>query len=150
MLHRLAAYIQHRSQHVGPHHRAHVNKQRRTALILVFTGLARVAAWLTMMSLYVLHLLLPHVAGFTEALFQSVPFVAMISLYANAATDFGQVCASLAQLTAGDAHADTNATRQAVTSDFAVIQDEIRRLALLHPGPDADKLAADIAQRLPG
>lgn len=90
----------------GLHGRAHHDRQRKIALVLIFTGLVRVVAWTTLILLYLVGV------PFTAALFHSVAFVAIISLYANAATDFGQVCASLAQLTAGDAHRDAEVARE--------------------------------------
>ncbi len=129
---------------------ARIGKQRRTALILVVTGLGRVLAWVSMMLLYVLHLMFPNVAGFTAALFQSVPFVAMISLYANAATDFGQVCASLAQLTAGDSHSDIEHVRRQAALDTTAIERDLERLAQLQPGPESDRLAAEIRAQIAG
>lgn len=138
----MTGWFRRRSSHRGLHGRSHVNRQRRTALILVVTGLVRVTAWATLIVLYL--------AGvpFTAHLFQSVAFVALISLYANAATDFGQVCASLAQLTAGDAHQDTEHVRRMQALDFAALESDIAKLAALSPGPDADALAAEIRKRL--
>lgn len=94
-----------RANHAGPHSKAQVNKQRRLALIMIVTGLIRVIVWVSLIVMYV--------AGvhFTKDLFASVSFVAMISLYANAATDWGQVAASLSQLTAADAHQDVEHVR---------------------------------------
>ena len=134
--------IHDRAHHRGLHGKQHINKQRRRALLLVGTGLARAVAWLTLGVLYL--------AGvpFTAGLFKSVAFVALISLYANAATDFGQACASLAELTAGDAHHDIEATRSALAIDTAQLDSDIAKLAALQPGPDAQKLADEIRQRL--
>jgi cytochrome bd-type quinol oxidase subunit 2 len=72
----------------------HRDWERWIALALVITGLIRVLAWTVLIGLYLVGV------PFTTALFKSVAFVALISLYANAATDFGQVCASLAQFSA--------------------------------------------------
>jgi hypothetical protein len=95
-------------------------------------------------------LLLMYLIGvhFTKSLFQSVAFVALISLYANAATDWGQVAASLAQLTAGDAHDDAEHVRAAQDVDFVAIESDIARLADLQPGPDAAALAREIREKL--
>lgn len=127
--------------HRGLHGRPHIDRQRRTAIILVSTGLVRVLAWTTLIVFYLSGV------PFTASLFKSVAFVALISLYANAATDFGQVCASLAQLTAGDAHHDAEAARREITVDTAAIEADIARLALLAPGPDAIALAENICGR---
>ena len=139
------------------HHRAHrkgldghdlIAKQRRQALILVVTGLARVTAWFILLLMYLVHVAFPHLFGFTAALFTSVAFVACISLYANAATDFGQVAASLAQLTAGDAHHDAEAGRRETAIDFGQLELDLVRLAETPPGKEAKALVAQIRQRL--
>ena len=137
---RLQLRARHRDR--GLHGHRHVDRQRLTAIILIITGLVRVCAWATLIALYLLGV------PFTAHLFASVAFVAVISLYANAATDFGQVCASLAQLTAGDAHHDAEATRIAVGIDYSAIEADIARLAELQPCPEADQLAAEIRRRL--
>jgi hypothetical protein len=137
MLSRLHARAQHPGRQLH-----HINRQRLTALILIATGLARVGVWVTLIGLYLAGV------AFTTSLFQSVAFVAVISLYANAATDFGQVCASLAQLTAGDAHHDAQAARHAIHRGTAVIEADIARLADLQPGPEAAALATQIRQQL--
>ena len=102
--------LRERIHHHGLHGREHIGRQRRTAVILVVTGLVRVVAWTALIACYLLGV------HFTRTLFSSVAFVAVISLYANAATDFGQVCASLAQLTAGDVHHDAEEARVALAS----------------------------------
>jgi hypothetical protein len=135
--------------HWRAHHRQldgqeHIAHQRRAALIRIFTGLSRVIVWLTLILLYALGV------SFTKSLFTSVAFVAIISLYANAATDWGQVAASLAQLTAGDAHHDAEAARVAIGVDYAQIEQDIARLALLQPCPEADELAQSIRTKLGG
>ncbi len=131
-----------RSHHRGLHGHEHVGRQRRTALILIVTGLARVVVWITLIACYLLGF------HFTKTLFSSVAFVALISLYANGATDWGQVAASLAQLTAGDAHADVEHVRVVQAMDFAEIESDIARLAELQPGPDAITLAGQIREKL--
>lgn len=95
-----------RHRHRGLHGNDKIDRQRLLALILVITGMIRSAAWGTLILLYVIGV------PFTHSLFKSVAFVAIISLYANAATDFGQACASLAQLVAGDSHHDAEAARR--------------------------------------
>ena len=103
--------------------------------------------WLTLMGTYVLHLIFPSVFVFTSVLFHSVPFVAMISLYANAATDWGQVAASLAQLTAGDAHQDAEHNRAIFHANLDDISASIDRLAIL-TGEEARLLAEETKQAL--
>lgn len=118
------------------------SRQRHLALIMIMTGLARVIVWVALIVLYFAG------ARFAHTLFNDVWFVAVISLYANAATDWGQVAASLAQLTAGDAHHDAEVTRAAVSSDLRQIDEDIERLADLQPGPDAVALAGQIQAKL--
>jgi hypothetical protein len=77
---------------------SHVRRQRHVALILVISGFVRAVIWTALIVLYLVKV------PFTQSLFRDVAFVAIISLYANAATDFGQGCASLAQLAADTAH----------------------------------------------
>ncbi|MGH3264124.1 MAG: hypothetical protein ACRDNS_19250, partial [Trebonia sp.] len=88
------------------HGHQHHSRQRMVALVLVTAGLCRAASWLTLIGMYFLGV------TFIHSLFQDVWFVAILSLYANAATDFGQACASLAQLTAARAHEDAEAGRR--------------------------------------
>jgi hypothetical protein len=124
------------------HGSKHIAKQRRTALLLVITAFMRVAVWLLLIALYLAGV------GFTKSLFASVAFVAVISLYANAATDFGQGCSSLAQLAATDAHHDAEQTRQAVGVDFQKLDTAITRLAALQPGPEAAEQLEEIRAHL--
>ena len=125
----------------GPRHHL---KQRTIALALVSAGIARSTAWLTLILLYFLG------ATFVHHLFNDVWFVAILSLYANAATDFGQACASLAQLSAGQAHEDSEHTRHVLTLDMAELNTDLRRLADLQPGVEAHQLARRIGERLKG
>lgn len=145
---RLLAPLRARARASGLHGRAHVDRQRLTALLLICTGLLRCTVWIVLLGLYLLHIAFPDVAGFTAALFANVAFVACLSLYANAATDWGQVCASLAQLTAGDAHHDAEAARREVSVDFSALELDVARLSQLQPGPEGDRLAAEIRERL--
>ena len=138
-----------RATHRGLHGRGHIDKQRRTALLLIVTGLFRVVCWILLLSMYLLHLAFG-IFSFTAVLFTSVAFVSCISLYANMATDWGQVAASLAQLTAGDAHHDAEAGRRELGVDTKQVEDDIARLAALQPGPESDKLAAEIRDRVCG
>jgi hypothetical protein len=68
----------------------------------------------------------------------------VISLYANAATDFGHVCASLADLSARGAEH----TRSVVSIDVTQLDSDIARLADLTLGLKAQKLASEIRARL--
>lgn len=135
-------WIYRRIHHRGLHGSRHIDRERRRALILVITGLLRAACWLSLGVLYLVGV------PFTHALFASVAFVALISLYANAATDFGQACASLADLSATDAHHDSERARAKLGHDFEQIDEDIARLAALQPGQEAQTLAAQIRRRL--
>ncbi len=63
-----------------------------------------------------------------------MPTGPLISLYANAATDYGAGSANLAELTAGDAHDDTEHTRAELGVDFVALETDIAKLAALQPG----------------
>jgi hypothetical protein len=133
-----------RHKHRGLHGPAKIDRQRLLALLLIAFGCVRVIAWLALILLYAIGV------PFTHTLFLSVAFVALISLYANAATDFGQVCASLAQLTAGDAHHDSEHNRRVLSQTFADIERieaDINRLAGLSGG-DALELAEKLCATL--
>lgn len=125
----------------GPRH--HV-KQRTVALVLVSAGIARSTCWLTLIGLYFIG------ATFVHHLFNDVWFVAILSLYANAATDFGQACASLAQLTAGRAHEDVEHTRAQLSVDLGALQGDLDRLASMQPGVEARQLARRIHRSIGG
>jgi len=141
-MYRLALRFWARVHHQGLHGHTHLINQRRRALILVITGLFRSACWLTLGVLYLSGV------PFTHALFASVAFVALLSLYANAATDFGQACASLADLSASDAHHDAEYNRALMTLDINQLEQDIAQLAELHPGPVAKQLSDSICQRI--
>ena len=134
-----------RSRQRDLHGHEHVDKQRLVAVGMIGTGLLRVALWLAITVAYV--------AGShtVHAWFASVSFVALLSILALLLTDWGQVAASLAQLTAGDAHADAEHNRRALEKDSVELDDierDIARLAELQPGPDAQSLASSIRDRL--
>ena len=95
-------------RHPRYHSQQHMERERIIALALVITGFIRCAVWLSLIVMYLVGV------PFTAMLFRSVAFVAVISLYANAATDFGQACASLAQFTAGHAHEAAEKAREEV------------------------------------
>ena len=128
----------------GVHGHRHVDRQRLTAILMIATGLLRVAIWLAITVAFV--------AGDRAVghWFGSVKFVSLLSILALVLTDWGQVAASLAQLTAGDAHHDAEATRLAIGVDFAQLDADISRLAALQPGPEAAVLASEIRRRLSG
>ena len=130
-----------RAKHRGLHGLAHVDRQRRHALIMVRTAQVRVAIWAAMM-----------IAGpFSDALqhtYTSVAFVTYLSLGALLLTDWGQYAASSAELAAGDAHHDSERTRAALAIDTTQLDADIARLAALQPGPDAQRLVQEIRQRI--
>ena len=133
-----------RHRQKGLHGRSHVNRQRRTALILIDTGLVRVLGWSALGLAYLLRV------PFAVGLFKSVAFVVLISDIALIETAWGQVAASLAQLTAGDAHQDAEHNRRALSIDTAAIERDLADLAAMQPCPEADSLAARIrAQVIP-
>lgn len=101
-----------RADHRGPHGHEHVYKQRSRSLFLLLTGVIRIIAW-TLLGICVA-LGLTGVPGFHWAteLSKSVPFVAMISIYANWATDVDASTAAYAALVAADAHGDSDAVRR--------------------------------------
>ena len=141
-------HVHERAYHRGLHGADMINRQRRRALRLAIFSFVRMAAWILLMACYALHTALPHEFHWTVALFTSVSFVALISLYANAATDYGAGSANLAELTAGDAHKDTEHVRQAVDMDYTQLESDIAELAELQPGPDAQALADRIRTTL--
>lgn len=104
MLSRLRA----RAHHSGLHGRDHVARQRMIALLMIGSGLLRVAIWSVLLLFYLAHV------AFARTLFASVAFVSVLSVLALILTDWGQVAASLAQLTAGDAHRDAEHVRREV------------------------------------
>ena len=109
---------------------------------MIGSGLFRVMVWTLLLVAYLAHI------TFARSLFASVSFVAVLSVLALMLTDWGQVAASLAQLSASDAHHDSEVARAAVTLDFHQIQDEIARLADMQPGPEATALAAKLRATL--
>jgi hypothetical protein len=142
MLREVRAWFHERVHKKALHGQKHIAKQRRTALLLIITAFIRVGVWLLLIALYLAGV------GFTKSLFASVAFVAVISLYANAATDFAQGCSSLAQLAATDAHHDAEQTRDAVGVDFQRLDTAITRLAALQPGPEAAEQLEEIRAHL--
>ena len=131
-----------RVHHRGLHGRQHVNRERRSALIMMDTALVRVFAWTTIMVLFI--------AGQTTVVgwFASVRFVALLSILALILTDWGQYAASRAQLAASDAHGDVEHVRARMTLDTAAIETDIAKLAALQPGPEASLLADQIRSKI--
>lgn len=150
----LEASVRHRQLRGWLHRRAHApllpvaaNKQRQHSLWLLVTTLVRVAAWTILIACVAAGI--AHGPGFAWArsLSQSIPFVALISLYANWATDFGAAIASYAALVAADVHHQVAAARTALGADLAEIQADIDRIAELQ-GDEAAELAAMVKAKL--
>ena len=134
--------LHNRAHHRGLHGRQHIAHQRRSALLMISTGLVRVALYTALTIAYLIRV------GFAITLFASFSFVAFISMLALIETAWGQFAASLAQLTAGDAHADVEHVRVAQSFDFAEIQKDVAALADLKPGPEAHALARSIREQI--
>ena len=131
-----------RHKDTGIHGHKHIDHQRLVAILMIASGLARVAVWGILIVAYLLHV------DAVRSLYASVSFVALLSVLALLLTDWGQVAASLAQLTAGDAHHDAEATRRDLSLDVGEIEGDLYRLAKLQPGPEADRLAAEIREQI--
>lgn len=92
------------------HGPAHHGRQRLIAVLMIATGLIRVLVWMSMLALYV--------SGdrTVRHLYAEVSFVTVLSVLALLLTDWGQVAASLAQLSASHAHEDAEAARKAAST----------------------------------
>lgn len=109
---------------------------------MIATGFMRVVVWTLLLTLYLAHV------AFATTLFASVAFVAVLSVLALMLTDWGQVAASLAQLSASDAHHDAESARKEIRFDTKQLEEDIARLAKLTPGPESDTLVTEIRKRL--
>jgi hypothetical protein len=127
---------------------AEVTTQRHRAIILLWTGAARTAAWVTLGIFIALGL--AHIGAFDWAsdLSKSIAFVALISIYANAATDFDAATAAFAALVAADAHKAAATVARHQLRETEALATDVSRLADLQPGPEAAELADDIRHRL--
>ena len=128
----------------------HVRGQRRVALWLTVFAAVRTAVWLLAMVIIIIHWLGAG-GSFIHAFIDvssTVLFVTFISFYCNASTDAANLTAGLAALFSADSHHATTAVRVALERDTAVIEEDIRRLAALQPGTEAEELAASISDRL--
>lgn len=145
LLKRLRQVIRHRARTPLPP--THANRQRRNSLILLLTTLVRVVAWTILIACVGAGI--GHVAGFhwAQALAASIPFVALISLYANWATDLGAAIAAYAALVASDVHSQVTASSGVLAADLAELQEDVDRLAQLQ-GEEAVALAAVVKFRL--
>jgi hypothetical protein len=125
----------------GQHESNEVARQRFVAILMVATGLVRVLVWFMLILLYAVGV------PFARHLYASVAFVSLLSVGALLLTDWSQVAASLAQLTAGDSHHDVEVVREALNFDIAAVDRDLDRLAEL-VGQPAHELADDIRRRL--
>jgi len=128
----------------------HVRGQRRVALWLTVFAAVRTAVWLLAMVIIVIHWLGAG-GSFVHAFIDvssTVLFVTFISFYCNASTDAANLTAGLAALFSADSHHATTAVRAALERDTAAIEGDIRRLAALQPGSEAEELARSISDRV--
>ena len=127
-----------------------INKQRTRSLWLLVTTLIRAAFWLAL--IFCVSAGLAHVAGFSWArdLSQTIWFVALLSLYANFATDFGAAIAAYAALVASDVHSEVAVTSTALAADLADLDADVAQLAIMNPGREAEELAARVRTKLTG
>ena len=131
-----------RHRHRGPHGHDHIDRQRLVSLLMVVGGGARASFWLVLIVLALCGV------GFIVNAFHEVFWVAILSLYANFATDLSTVAGSWASLVAGDAHHDAEASRRLIRTGVEEVDADIARLAELQPGPEASELAEQIRRRL--
>ena len=125
-----------------------VNKQRHRSLVLLLFGVIRIIAWTILGAVVGAGLLGVSEFAWAKVLAESVPFVAMISIYANWATDLDAATAAFAALVASDSHAAVVATGVAITADLGELEGDIARLADLQPGDEATALSTSIRARL--
>lgn len=86
--------------HSNPHARSQHNRSKS---LLVF-GIARIIAWTLLGAFVILGMFHVELFGWAFTLAKSVPFVAIISVYANWATDLDGATAAYAALVAASAH----------------------------------------------
>jgi hypothetical protein len=139
----------HERSHVRSLRRSHIATQRRRSLLLLLFGIVRIIAWMILGACVILGLAHMQGFGWAKVLSESVPFVSMISIYANWATDLDAATAAFAALVAADSHSAVEASREMLSVDVTAIEEDIARLAAMQPGPEAIALAAQIRQKLP-
>lgn len=107
----------------APGSRRTAEKQRRHAFLLATTGLVRTVAWVVFIVMVL--------AGvpWAHGLAGKVVFVTLVSLYANAATDFGQFVSAVAALISADARSDVESAQADINNRILrtveAIEDEI-------------------------
>jgi len=127
-----------------------INRQRHRALVLLLFAVIRMGVWTVLAGLIGAGLAGAGGFAWAKMLAEALPFVVMISLYANWATDLDAATAAFAALVASDVHHDVVATGLALAADLDALEADVGRLAGLEPGPEAAGLAADIRRRLAG
>jgi hypothetical protein len=126
----------------------HAVRQRRNALILLVTTVARAVFWVVLLGCVAAGL--AHEAGFGWArnLSQAIWFVVLLSLYANFATDSGAAIASYAALVSADVHTEVTVSARLLAADIAGLQEDVDRLAGMTPGEEATVLAENLKEKL--
>jgi hypothetical protein len=115
--------------------------------LLVF-GVVRIVCWTILAVLVALGLAHVGVFAWAKDLAESLPFIALISIYANWATDLDAATAAFAALVASDSHAAVVSTGAALVADLGLLEVDVARLASLAPGEEAEALARSIRDRL--
>lgn len=128
----------------------HIEREQSRSRLMVIAGIVRVIGWTLLGICLALGLL--HVGGFTwaKSLALSIPFVALISIYANWSTDIDATTAAYAALVAANAHADAEGAHLNTSLDLDQLERDLDRLAGLRPGLEGRTLAARIYRRLGG
>jgi len=127
-----------------------IASQHRRSMFLMVTSIIRTCLWVVLGILIAAGLAGASDFGWAKDLSHSLAFLALVSIYANAATDLDAAIAAFAALVASRGLAVADATRRAVVKDFETLSTDISRLASLDPGPEAAQLAEDIRYRLYG
>jgi hypothetical protein len=128
-----------------------INRQRQRAINLLLFGGIRIVLWTVLAVLIGCGLLGFGDFHWAKILAESIPFVVMISLYANWATDVDAATAAFAALVAADVHREVADTSRTLAEDIDALSTDVARLAALDSGdPEALRLAADIRRRLAG
>jgi hypothetical protein len=125
-----------------------IARQRHRAMVLLLFGAIRIAAWTVLGVLVACGLAGVSAFSWARTLAESLPFIALISIYANWATDLDGATAAFAALVASDVHHDVVATGLALAADLDELETDVARLADLDPGEEATRLAGDIRRRL--
>jgi hypothetical protein len=144
----LMKWIRHRSA-VTALPPATVNKQRHRSLVLLVFAIVRVACWLVVAAVVSAGLAGADAFAWAKHLAESLPFVVLISVYANAATDLDSGTSAFAALVASDVHAQVALAGSMLAADLAEVQEDIDKIAELQ-GDEAADLASVVKTRLAG